>query len=161
MTLLSMGQAEWTWFPLPLKDRDPADPVPELLIRRVPSGKLNELSYRHFGKKQRVLYKKGGAIQDHNAEQVVAFGLAKAAFALLESKNAEVQADGESAPELSKLLGFPVEPGQRVVLDGNWGRAGFGAYVLELVPGLAAFVNRSADSLAKIEREDEDELGEI
>jgi hypothetical protein len=161
MTLLSMGQAEGTWFPLPLKDRDPKDPVPELLIRRVPTGKLNELSYRHFGKKQRVLYKKGGAIQDHNAEQVVAFGLAKAAFALLDSKHAEVQADGESAPELSKLLGAQISPGQRVTLDGNWGRDGFAAYVLELVPGLAAFVNRSADSLAKIEREDEHELGEI
>lgn len=161
MTLISMGQAEGTWFPLPLKDRDPADPVPELLIRRVPPAKLNELSFRHFGKRQRVLYKKGGAIQDHNAEQVIAFGLAKAGYALLDSRNAEVQADRESAPELSKLLGCAVEPGQRVALDGNWVLEGFKAYILELVPGLAAFVNRSADGLARIEREAEDELGEI
>jgi len=82
----------------------------------------------------------------------------RAFYAVLDSENFAILVGGPStAQALSDLLGEPVEAGQEVKVDGRWPK--LGKYLMSLLEPLAAWLSDKADDLAKLEADEEEELG--
>jgi hypothetical protein len=146
-----------TWVPWK-KDAD-SGKVIRFRLRPVPAS---------FDRAQRARFNRGiksKNVGDRQAVEVVESNFKstreRALYALLDSENFEIEIGGEStAAAVSELLGVAgAAPGQVVLVDGQWPK--LGNYLLELMPPLAAWINEKADDLAKLEADEEEELGKI
>lgn len=162
MSLKMFGNAEGgqgAWSPLTLKVEGTRVHV-ELLIRKVPSGKDDELQFRHYGRKLQLRFRRGEQLIDRDPEKLLAYAIDKASFALLDSRGfpAIEAADLEMAAKLSEVLGRAVPIGEEIPLDGAW-TPGLKRLVFSTWRDVLAFVNKTADELAIVETEEEEDLG--
>jgi hypothetical protein len=149
-----------TWFPFTLRGDNERHQV-EFLIRKVPAAKDDELTFRHYGRKMTMRFKRGEQLVERDPDKLLAYAIDKASFALLEARGdlppLEAGDDGAAA-QLSEVLGRIVSVGEPVPLVGCW-TPGVKRLVFSNRRDILAFVNRKADELGGAEGEEESELG--
>ncbi|KKK51726.1 hypothetical protein LCGC14_3112080 [marine sediment metagenome] len=132
----------------------------EVRVRRIPPAREKAIEFRHFGRKRRVTFSKGGARQDLDIQKQEDVNREKASYCLVETKGFELEVAGPgAADQIGRLLSEKFEPGQVVSLDGKWTDALKDAMfdgLLDLVGWLAEKVEKLSD---RDQQEDEEALG--
>jgi hypothetical protein len=122
----------------------------EFRIRRVPDGKARELNYLIFGRK--ISYK----TDKEEKDKFLRFNVARASYALVDSKNAEFEVGDEAVAETyGQLFGKEVKTGDVLSHDGRWTDE-VKRYVLSDYVRLMDWILEKADSLEKAGQEDEE-----
>ena len=149
-----------TWFPFTLRAEGEAHKV-EIEIRRVSPGKDDQLTFRHFGRKMTMRFKKGVQLIERDPEKYLAYAIDKASFAMLGARGdwPPLEACDEGAAALlSEVMSRPVPVGDLVPLVGTWSPA-LKKLVFNERRDLLTFINTKADELAGAEAEEEEGLG--
>lgn len=148
-----------TWFPFTLRADGERHRV-EFLVRKVPPAKEDELTFRHYGRKLQLRFKRGEQLIDRDAEKLLAYAIEKASFALVDTRGFPPieAADPEMAATLSEVLSRTVPVGEEITLDGAW-TPGLKKLVFGAFRNVLGFVNGKADELAGAEAEEEEDLG--
>lgn len=128
----------------------PVTETVEFRIRRVPDSKARELNYLIFGRK--VSYR----TDKEEKDKFLRFNIARAAYALIDSRNCEFEVGDEATAETyAQILGSEVKVGALVSHDGRWNdelkRFIFSDYV-----SLMDWILAKADGLQKAGQEDEE-----
>lgn len=127
----------------------------EFLVRPIPAGKVREIEYQHFGRTRQVEMARGVHRMTIDTEKVAAVQRAKAEYALLDSKEAEIDAwDEDSAIVLAAANGGGVAVGDTVKLDGHWSGP-IKSLVFDAVPDLASWVANKAGTFGFRAEEEE------
>lgn len=140
-----------------LKDDDGVVHDVVLRIRKVPSGKHDQLAFTHYGKK---LVSKGG-VTELDKGKMLAFAIDKASFALVEvvSGFPSVQVgDDKAAALFTGVLGRPITKGDTLEMNYKW-NADTKALMFRGYRDLLQFVNETADEQGTTDAQDEDDLG--
>lgn len=109
---------EGQWFKYP----DESGEI-ELKIRAISPSKATEIERKHLGRSRSFKFneKEGTRVVDIDTQALERIALEKAGFALIDSKNAEVEVGDEDARTFySKLTRREVSVGDMVSLDGLW-----------------------------------------
>jgi len=147
------------WFPFALRVEEAHVRV-EFFIRKVPAGKEDELTFRHYGRKMTLRFKRGEQLIDRDPEKLLAYAIDKGSFALLDSRGfpALEAGDPEAAAKFSEVLTRAVPVGEEIPLDGAW-TPGLKRLVFNARRDVLGFVNKKADELAGAEADEEEDLG--
>lgn len=127
-------------------------------VRRIPGGKAREIAF-NAGTRLRQVGRKGTTV---DLEKEFEIRLAQATWALLDSKNADVElGDAKGAEEYSRVLGREVKPGDLVRLDGQLeANEALKRLVLgDWVRGLDFVLESAAKMGAKSDEEEEEARG--
>jgi hypothetical protein len=144
---------EARWF---LYSEDPDKPPDkrervEFKIRRLPSGKAKEIDVRIHGRTRKTYFRKGSQVIEYDVEKLDAAEAEKAAYVLMDSRNADLPASDVPSLASQAIDGW-------IRLDGRWtpdvAREAFSA-----VPGLATWLLKRAHTLEAAMLEDEEGKG--
>ena len=131
----------------------------ELCIRTIPPAKAVEIERKHLGRKRAFRVNDDGSREvDVDLEGLDRVAFEKAIFALIDTRNADVEVGDDSARAFySSNVGREVAVGDSVRLDGFWTRQ-VKERIFADAHDLVAFVVRKAGDLAAEESERESEL---
>lgn len=156
---------EGQWFTFKRDDADDTKSL-RLLIRRIPASVMDRIRYACGVKRKTTLAMKGDFVNiASDRDQNQKLNVLRAAWALLDSQNAEVGVRDEGAAKFwASALGAIVNVGDTVKLDGKWGEnnqkmvgdvSAVRSRVLNEQDALRNFIVKSADSM-NLEADEED-----
>lgn len=145
---------EWfTWL-------EEGDEKVEIRVRRTPPGWERSVEFKHFGRKRRVIFAKGGARQDLDIQKQEQVNREKASYCMVDTKGFELEVAGSGAAEqLSRLLSEAVATGAVVKLDGRW-TDDIKYAVFDVFPDLVGWIgDKAAGLMGRDQEEDEEARG--
>lgn len=133
----------------------------ELKIRRIPSARRLAIARQHgMGSRKVRVFRNGDSEITRDVEKETAIGVAQAVFALVDSRECQVELlDEASAKVYARLLNdASLKKGDVVTLDGRWTKELREDFLSEYVE-VAAWIVSRADEIGQVAAEEEQGKG--